>query len=243
MPKVYLTVDLEPDCPPYLWTWAGIETGAPKLLDLLSSEGVPATYFTTGDTARTYPSAVTALVEAGHELACHGMSHRSFDTMSEQDAEGEIAQSAEILRGFAPVTSFRAPYLQFPERFVPILERHGFLLDSSRAKYKWRSRRDAPSSAIARVSASTTSSVLRLPAALRDPLLRRLKSPVVIFVHPWEFVDLTRERLRLDCRFKTGDVAIDCLRSVIRLFKAEGATFGRMNELVPQRRESSDSRA
>jgi hypothetical protein len=47
-----------------------------------------------------------------------------------------------------------------------------------------------------------TSSVLRLPAFVRDPWLAALRDPVVLFVHPWEFVDLTRERLRYDCRFR-----------------------------------------
>jgi hypothetical protein len=52
-------------------------------------------------------------------------------------------------------------------------------------------------------------------------------------VHPWEFVDLRRERLRLDCRFRTGADALSDLRAVIRLFKAQGARFLRMNALVP----------
>ena len=75
-----------------------------------------------------------------------------------------------------------------------------------------------------------TSSVLRLPAAIRDPWLLRLASPVVLFVHPWEFVDLTRERLRLDCRFRTGDPALRALREVVALFRRGGARFTRMHE-------------
>jgi hypothetical protein len=77
-----------------------------------------------------------------------------------------------------------------------------------------------------------TSSVLRLPAVVRDPWLARLRDPVVLFVHPWEFVDLTRERLRLDCRFRTGDVALRCLRDVIASFRARGARFMTMRELA-----------
>jgi hypothetical protein len=55
---------------------------------------------------------------------------------------------------------------------------------------------------------------------------------VVLFVHPWEFVDLTKERVRLDCRFKTGAVALDCARSVIRFFKERSAEFVPMRELA-----------
>jgi hypothetical protein len=78
-----------------------------------------------------------------------------------------------------------------------------------------------------------TSSVLRLPRAIRDPWLLALRDPVVLFVHPWEFVDLTRERLRLDCRFRTGAVALQCLREVIQLFQRRGDTLVTMRDLLP----------
>ena len=51
-PDVYLTVDVEPDCPPYLWTWRGIVEGMPALMEVLDREQVPVTFFTTGATAQ-----------------------------------------------------------------------------------------------------------------------------------------------------------------------------------------------
>ena len=39
------------------------------------------------------------------------------------------------------------------------------------------------------------------------------------------FVDLRRERLRIDCRFKTGDVALDCIDDVLRSYSRRGARF------------------
>lgn len=227
---VCITVDFEPDCPPFLWTWRGITDGAPRLLELFAHETVQATYFTTGDTARRYPEAIRALMAAGHELACHGMTHRAFPDLSDDEAAFEIRESLKILRAFAPVTSFRAPYLRFPDRLLPLLQRNSISLDSSQAKYKGRI---SPSiDGLTRIPASVTSSVLRLPSAIRDPVLRQLASPVVLFVHPWEFVDLSRVPIRWDCRFRTGLPALDCLRSVIQLFKAKGARFCRMDELA-----------
>lgn len=231
--RVALTVDFEPDCPPYLdTTFRGIEQGAPRLLDLFADAGVSATYFTTGAVAERYPDAVRAVVEGGHELGCHGVTHTAFDRMDVTTARWEIGESARVLRAFAPVTSFRAPYLRFPERFVTLLEEHGFTLDSSLAKYKRSYRAPRRPTSIARVPASMTSSVLRLPAVVRDPWLAALRDPVVLFVHPWEFVDLTRERLRYDCRFRTGDTALRCLREVVHAFARRGATFVTMRELV-----------
>jgi peptidoglycan/xylan/chitin deacetylase (PgdA/CDA1 family) len=231
--RVALTVDFEPDCPPYLSsTFRGIEQGAPRLLELFAATGVRATYFTTSEVAERYPSSVRALLDAGHELGCHGVTHSAFDRMDETAARWEIEQSSRVLRAFAPVTSFRAPYLRFPDAYVPLLEQSGFALDSSLAKYKRSYRAPRRPTTLARIPASMTSSVLRLPAFVRDPWLAALRDPVVLFVHPWEFVDLTRERLRYDCRFRTGDVALRCLREVIDQFARRGAAFVPMRELV-----------
>ena len=231
--RVALTVDFEPDCPPYLSsTYRGIEHGAPRLLELFADTGVQATYFTTSEVAERYPASVRALLHAGHELGCHGVSHTAFDRMDEATARWEIEQSSRVLRTFAPVTSFRAPYLRFPDAYVPLLEQSRFLLDSSLAKYKRSYRAPRRPTTLARVPASMTSSVLRLPAFVRDPWLAALRDPVVLFVHPWEFVDLTRERLRYDCRFRTGDVALRCLREVIDAFARRGAEFVPMCELA-----------
>lgn len=227
MLEVSLGIDVEPDCPPYLATqYRGIEHGLPRALELLRAAGVPATCFTTGEVAERYPDAVRAIIAGGHELGCHGHTHRRFDRMNESEARMEIEASSRVLRGFgAPVTSFRAPNLQFPSRHFPILEANGYRRDSSQARYKAAYYTRRARSALRHIPASMTSSVLRLPAWIRDPWLLALSSPVVLFVHPWEFVDLTRERLRLDCRFGTGEHAASSLRSVIELYRRRGARF------------------
>lgn len=231
--RVALTVDFEPDCPPYLSnTFRGIEEGAPQLLALFAELGVRSTYFTTGEVAERYPRAVRALVADGHELGCHGVTHTPFDRMDERTARWEIEESSNLLRTFAPVSSFRAPYLRFPERYVRLLEESQFSLDSSLAKYKRSYYQPRLPSPLTRIAASMTSSVLRLPALVRNPVLAALSDPVVLFVHPWEFVDLTQERLRYDCRFRTGAIALRCLREVIELFSARGAQFVTMRELA-----------
>jgi peptidoglycan/xylan/chitin deacetylase (PgdA/CDA1 family) len=231
-PVVAFTVDLEPDCPPFLRGFRGVEHGLPALLDLLAAAHVPATFFTTGDVARRYPQAIERLLSDGHELACHGMTHTAFTSLAPRDAEAEIVESAAILRRFAPVTSFRAPYLRFPESYMPMLERAGFELDSSLAKYKAAYYRKHAPTTLRRIPASVTSSVLRLPSLVRRTYLAALSSPVVLFVHPWEFVDLRDEKLRLDCRFKTGDVALDCVQSVLASYEAKGASFVRMRDMM-----------
>ena len=176
MTRVSITVDFEPDCPPYLSsTFRGIEEGAPALLRLFAETGVRATYFTTGEVAERFPYSVRALVAAGHELGCHGVTHTALDTLDEPAAQWEIEHSAAILRDMAPVTSFRAPYLRFPERYVSLLERAGFQLDSSLAKYKRSYYAARQPTTLTRIPASMTSSVYRLPRMIRNPWLLSLQ--------------------------------------------------------------------
>ncbi len=224
---------MEPDCPPYLSTgFRGVEEGLPSLLKLLDEEQVKGTFFTTGEVAAKYPASVEKIVSQEHELGCHGVSHQDFTRMDQGTAEKEIQQSSEALRRFAPVISFRAPYLKFPDHYLNLLESADFKIDSSQAKYKTSYYRNAPETSLKRIPVSVTSSVLRLPHWIRSPYLNALSSPVVLFVHPWEFVDLRKENLRLDCRFKTGDVALNCLRSVLTFFKEKNAEFFKIQDLL-----------
>lgn len=230
--QIYFTVDLEPDCPPFLDTHRGVQEGLPRLLELLAIERVPATFFATGNVARRHPEAIRAVLAAGHELGCHGLTHRRFTTMDRATARDEIETSSALLRQLAPTVSFRAPYLDFPEAFLDLIVDAGYRVDSSLARYKaayYRRRRETP---LVRMSASITPSVLRLPRWLREPWLRSLRSPVVLFIHPWELVDLRHEALPIDCRFNTGDVALRRTRSVIRFLKARGGRFHTLQDAL-----------
>lgn len=232
MLEVSLGIDVEPDCPPYLASqYRGVVEGLPRVLDALDGAGVPTTCFCTGQVAERFPARIEDLLRRGHELGAHGHTHRPFDGLSPDQARAELSASTSVLRSFGvPVTSFRAPNLRFPDEYLPLLEDSGFLVDSSQAKYKHAYYRAPARTTLTRVPASTTSSVLRLPRLIRDPLLQSLSSPVVLFVHPWEFVDLRRERLRLDCRFRTGDFALNAVLDVIALYRDRGAVFTRMRD-------------
>ncbi len=229
---VFLTVDVEPDCPPFLDTWRGIDEGMPKLLQLLADEHVRATMFVTGEVARRYPAMVDGLVAAGHELGCHGDTHASLIGLMAGEVAREIHDSTRTLRAHGTVVSFRAPFLQLPLSALPQLRDAGYRVDSSAGRHKTLRARVEVVDGVLRVPASITSSTLRWPKIFLRPLLARLSTPAVLFVHPWEFVDLRRTTLRYDCRFRTGDTALACLRDTIRFFKSKRATFGTMRECL-----------
>jgi peptidoglycan/xylan/chitin deacetylase (PgdA/CDA1 family) len=235
--EVLITVDVEPDCLPYLGGWRGIEEGMPLLLGLLDEARVPATMFVTGETARRFGGTVRAAALSGHEIGCHGDTHERLSAMTRGAARDEIARASDTLRAIAPTPSVRAPFLDLPDAFLPLLSAAGYRVDSSegahRIDHRWRAAGRGGAAAtdgIRRIPASTTSSLLRLPAALRDAWLARLPRPVVLFVHPWEFVDLRAAKVPWDCRAGTGPRALAALREVIALFRGRGARFVTMRD-------------
>lgn len=230
MKNITITVDVEEDCPPMLTSTRGMEEGLPKLLDLFKKEGVKATFFVTGMMAEQYPNLICRIPGEGHELGCHGYTHARFDRMEEEEARIALKQAGKVLRQFEKrLVSFRAPNLQFPRDYLKFLEEEGFLYDSSIAAYKPPFSQSKVEGKIIRIPATITSSFIRLPAGFVIPLLKLSESPV-IFVHPWEFVDMSGMPIRPDCKFNTGEKALHNLQTLIRAFKAENCLFLTLEE-------------
>ena len=230
-PVVCLTVDVEPDCPPFLDSHRGMIEGLPRLLDLLAAEKVAATFFISGREADAHPDRIADILAAGHEPGCHGWGHLDYAAATPDDVRADLARGLASVRALAPVDKFRAPYLRLPEMYLDTLAEMGVRVDSSAARYKYPYTRAREHPDVRRIPVSATSSVLRLPGLVRNPWLRALNPPVVIFVHPWEFVDLRREKMRYDCRFRTGPRALACLARVIRDFRAWGFEFRTLGDL------------
>ena len=108
------------------------------------------------------------------------------------------------------------------------------MLDSSQGRHKKGSYFVSPTvtDGVARVPATISPFPLRWPAPLRNVLFRQMRDPVVLFFHPWEFVDMTRTPIPRDCRYKTGEPALSSLRETIAWFRKRGASFRRMRELT-----------
>jgi peptidoglycan-N-acetylglucosamine deacetylase len=230
MKNITITIDVEEDCPPMLTSTRGMEEGLPELLDLFKKEGIRATFFVTGMMAEQYPDLIYRIPEEGHELGCHGYTHARFDRMEKEEARLALKKAGKVLRQFErKLVSFRAPNLQFPKNYLGLLEEEGFLYDSSIAAYKPPFFRSKFEGKITRVPATITSSFLRLPPGFFLPLLKRSKAPV-IFVHPWEFVDMSNMPIRPDCRFNTGEKALNNLKILICALKAEHYLFLTLQE-------------
>ncbi len=99
----------------------------PRLLDLLATRKVTATFFVEGLNAEMYPQALHAIAAAGHEVAVHAWRHEEW---AELDAESEVAllqRATHAMRaiGIEP-SGFRPPGGGLTKRTLQLLAEHGY---------------------------------------------------------------------------------------------------------------------
>jgi peptidoglycan/xylan/chitin deacetylase (PgdA/CDA1 family) len=99
----------------------------PRLLELLSSLELRATFFVEGLNAVTYPDALHAIAAHGHELALHAWRHEDWACLSAERESSllERAQSAMAHVGLYPV-GFRPPGGLMTPRTLELLRAGGF---------------------------------------------------------------------------------------------------------------------
>jgi len=112
------------------------EANTQRVLDLLASEGVRGTFFVLGWVAKRSPGLVRDLHAAGHEVACHGLTHQLVYNQSRQTFTDETRQAKELLEDAigAPVRGYRAATYSITTKSLwalDVLEELGFAYDSS----------------------------------------------------------------------------------------------------------------
>jgi hypothetical protein len=112
---------------------AAYTVGLPRILELLAREGARATFFLIADEARRYPEAIARIVDDGHEVASHSMTHRVPFGPNAGDREVEISGSKALLEDLTgrEVVGFRAPSWDAGPWLVKNLARAGYRYDAS----------------------------------------------------------------------------------------------------------------
>ena len=114
-----------------------IERSTQLLLDLLRERRIKATFFVVGEVVQRHPRLMEAVISRGHEVACHGMSHRPLWEMTADELRSELHEFAGALSTVAPnvkVVGFRAPTFSLDNRTrwaLGVLAEFGFRYDSS----------------------------------------------------------------------------------------------------------------
>ena len=79
-----------------------LETGLARLLDLLAAAGARATFFVVGWQAERTPGIVREIARQGHEIACHGYSHRFVYRLTPATFREEVRRSRDLLESRPP---------------------------------------------------------------------------------------------------------------------------------------------
>lgn len=114
MSSLLLSVDLE-DVRDWVKDGSHYREGVPEntrsYLEQFRRWGVKATFFVVGAVARRYPWLIGEIVDAGHELACHGDVHLQLDKLSPQEFRVDMQRNLAALEnaGGKDIKGFRAP--------------------------------------------------------------------------------------------------------------------------------------
>jgi peptidoglycan-N-acetylglucosamine deacetylase len=105
----------------------------PRLVKLLAKYDIKATFFTPGHTIDSSPHAVMPYVEAGHELAHHGWTHRLPVSMPREEEEEEIVRGNESIKRVSGrfARGYRSPAWDLSPHSIELLLKHGIQYDSS----------------------------------------------------------------------------------------------------------------
>lgn len=118
---VALTFDDGPDT-----TWT------PKILDILKSRHVPATFFIIGENGLTEYGLLQRMVREGHEIGSHTYTHPNLATVSPGETTLELNATQRLFQAFTgrSLRLFRAPYFGDAEpttadEILPVAEAQG----------------------------------------------------------------------------------------------------------------------
>ena len=129
---------LSPAIPPGSWEARElrVEANTERLLGLLAERGVRGTFFVLGWVAERAPQLVRRIAQAGHEVACHGYSHRLIYQQSPGEFRDETRRAKALLEDALgeAVLGYRAASFSVTRASLWALDElidQGFLYDSS----------------------------------------------------------------------------------------------------------------
>lgn len=220
-----LTIDLEPwmcfyDDIPLSWSLdeENLIKGTMRLLDILESYNVTATFFTLGVVYEWFPLLLDEIESRGHEIAFHGYSHSK---LKGNVLKSEIEKSKDFVNKYN-IKGFRAPEMEITQHDTKVLSMAGFIYDSS--TYGPFNPLTV-SQGIIEVPVSTypiNETTIMFPRTLIDALknfevpvgsglfigllnsgilnyiireINRKGQPFIMFIHPWQLTGLPRLRM------------------------------------------------
>jgi len=112
-----------------------------RILNILKEHNTHATFFILGWNAERFPDLVRMIKDHGHEIACHGYSHKPVTKMSKKEFQEDLKKSVKAIKkacGVKPV-GFRASTFSITKKTLwalDVLRKNGFKYDSSMVPIK-----------------------------------------------------------------------------------------------------------
>lgn len=102
-------------------------TETKRILKTLEEYNAKATFFTLSNNVKNYPDIANEIVNQGHEIANHSMSHANLNAIKPEKAEKEIVDSQQQIYDVTGVkpTLFRPPYGNFDQDVQSVIHDSG----------------------------------------------------------------------------------------------------------------------
>lgn len=116
--KVYLTIDVGGELLDYK-----------TLLQALKDNDVKATFFVTGYNLKNNPDYIKLLLEEGHTVGNHTITHKDFTTLTDEQVKQEVTEFEKLYKtitGQEPPKYFRFPYGTYSPHLLTLLSDLGY---------------------------------------------------------------------------------------------------------------------
>jgi len=113
-----------------------VERNTERIIHLLETKRIKATFFVLGWVAERHPSLIRRLAECGHEIASHGYAHELITAQTPTAFREDVRKAKQILEDIIgnAVYGYRAPTFTITTETqwaLPILVEEGYVYDSS----------------------------------------------------------------------------------------------------------------
>jgi peptidoglycan/xylan/chitin deacetylase (PgdA/CDA1 family) len=111
----------------------GPTVGVPRILETYRRLGLRQTFFIPGWCVKTYPRAVEAILQGGHEIGCHGWIHENPQARTVAEQAEDLDRALDAIAAFAGYRprGYRAPVYLLTNDTPRLIADRGFAYDSS----------------------------------------------------------------------------------------------------------------
>ena len=235
------------------------EMGLRRIINLFEKKKISGTFFFTGYYARREYESVKMTQKLGHEIGCHSYQEVHHNKLGSEQIRTQVSLATKILTkvcGEKP-KGFRTPQFSVNKYIRDRLIEEGYLYDSSShpavVPTKYLNFQDSlnlslyeRNSKFLAVMPVSVIPIIRFPISwwwmrnlgawltiLGTKINLKRGRDVVLYFHPWEFVNLPKIKgISLSITKNTGKKSLDMLEKFVTHFQSRGYEFVKLSSIV-----------